>query len=121
MAVVKNITNDTLSLFRADAPPVDPGDKVTLRDENFVDRAWPKSTWDLVTAPDLDGYIDQSTGEAWLFAEPTVATVLDEQPKAPEDMTVTELKQVIADAGIETDATKKADLIAAIAAHTPED
>lgn len=121
MAAIRNITKDTLSLFRADAPPIEPGDEVTLRDENFVDRAWPKSTWDLVTAPELDGYVDHSNDEAWLFAEPTVASVLDEQPKALEDMTVAELKQVISDAGIDTDATRKPDLIAAITANTPED
>lgn len=69
MAKVKNITRDVLSLFRADAPPIQPGDEVTVRDENFVDRAWPKSTWDLVDTPALDGYADASTDEAWLYVE----------------------------------------------------
>lgn len=121
MAVIRNTTNDTLSLFRADAPPIDPGDEITVRDENFVDRAWPKSTWELIEAPQLDGYADYSTDEAWLYAEPTVADVVEEQGKPLSDMTVPELKQVIADAGIETDATKKSDLIDAITAHTQED
>lgn len=70
MAKVKNITNDVLSLFHADAPPIDPGDEVVVRDENFVARAWPTSTWELVEPPVLDGYIDQSTDEAILWAEP---------------------------------------------------
>ena len=69
MAKVKNITGDVLSLFRADAPPVQPGDEVIVRDENFVGRAWPKSTWDLVDAPALDDHIDASSDEAWLYVE----------------------------------------------------
>lgn len=70
MAKVKNITGDVLSLFRADAPPVQPGDEVTVRDENFVGRAWPTSTWVLVEPPVLDGCVDQSTDDAILWAEP---------------------------------------------------
>lgn len=70
MAKVKNITNDVLSLFTPDAPPVEPGDEITVRDERFVGRAWPTSTWELVEAPELDGYTDQSTDEAILWAEP---------------------------------------------------
>lgn len=70
MAKVKNITGDTLSLFRADAPPVRPGDEVTIRDENFVERAWPKSTWKVVERPKLDGYVDLSNDDAYLWAAP---------------------------------------------------
>lgn len=86
MAKVKNLTPDTLSLFRADAPPVDPGGEVTVRDANFVDRAWPKSTWDLLEKPVLADefaeYVDQSTDEAWLFAvpEPAPEPVADPAP-----------------------------------------
>lgn len=69
MAKVKNITNDVLSLFRADAPPIQPGDEVTVRDENFVGRAWPTSSWELVEPPTLDGYSDQSTDDATVWAE----------------------------------------------------
>ncbi|WP_418063953.1 hypothetical protein [Pimelobacter simplex] len=67
MAVIRNTTADARSLFHMDAPPVNPGDEVTVRDENFVDRAWPKSTWDLVEPPEIEGYVDQSTEEAWLY------------------------------------------------------
>lgn len=113
MAKVKNITGDTLSLFRADAPPVDPGGVVTVRDENFVGRAWPKSTWEVVSAPELDGYTDLSTDEAWLWDEP-----LDDEGKPLVDMTVPELMEIVAAEDIDLDgATKKADIIAAIAAH----
>lgn len=81
MAKVRNITRDVLSLFRADAPPVHGADcpdpmcgkgcnEVELRDENFVDRAWPTSTWELVEAPTLEGYADLSTEEALLWAVP---------------------------------------------------
>ena len=65
MAVVKNKTGDVLTLFRADAPPVDPGGEVTVRDEVFVERAWPTSTWEVVTPP--EGYADESTEDAYLY------------------------------------------------------
>lgn len=65
MAVVRNITPDVLSLFRADAPPVQPGDDVTVKDENFVGRAWPKATWEVVTPP--EGYVDDDTEDAYVF------------------------------------------------------
>ena len=71
MAKVKNITGDVLSLFRADAPPIQPGDEVTVRDENFVGRAWPKSTWEVVEPPQVDGYAETSTEDAWLWSEST--------------------------------------------------
>ena len=69
MATVKNITPDVLALFRADAPPVQPGDEVEVRDENFVGRAWPMSTWHLVKKPGKP-YVDASTDDAHLFIEP---------------------------------------------------
>jgi hypothetical protein len=74
VAEVKNITKDELSLFRADAPPVQPGDTVTVKDENFVGRAWPMSTWALVKKPGRD-YVDVSTDDAHVFIE---------KPEAPE-------------------------------------
>ena len=70
MAVVKNITPDARSLFSADAPPAEPGDSVTISDARFVDRAWPKSTWELVEPPKLEGYTDQSVEDAYLWAVP---------------------------------------------------
>jgi hypothetical protein len=69
VAVVRNKTDDVLTLFRADAPPVDAGGEVTVSDANFVGRAWPTSTWELVEAP--EGYDDASTDEAHLYVEPT--------------------------------------------------
>lgn len=69
MAVVRNITPDVLSLFRVDAPPIQPGDEVTVKDENFVGRAWPKATWALKTKP-AKQYADVSTDDAFLFIEP---------------------------------------------------
>ena len=109
MAEVRNITGDVLSLFSADAPPVQPGDTVTVSDERFADRAWPKSTWEVVSKP--KGYIDASVDDAYLFvSEP--------------DETVAELKQQAADQGIDISGlTKKADIAAAIAAGptTPEE
>lgn len=70
MATVKNLSSDVLALFSADAPPVTPGDEVTIRDENFVDRAWPKSTWELVEPPRLEGYMDDDTDDAYCFVIP---------------------------------------------------
>lgn len=127
MAKVKNLTPDTLSLFRTDAPPVDPGGEVKVRDANFVDRAWPKSTWDLIEPPvledDLDGYVDLSTDEAWLFVKPVAESdASDGESKPLADMTIPELTDHAAANGIDLDgATKKADIIAAIAAHPQED
>jgi hypothetical protein len=76
MATVKNVTPDALSIGSVSAPPVNPGDEVEIRDENFVGKAWPKSTWDLVKKPGKP-YVDASTEDAHLFIEP-------EQP-APAD------------------------------------
>lgn len=126
MAKVKNLTPDTLSLFRADAPPVDPGGEVTVRDKNFVDRAWPKSTWDVIEEPvledDLAGYVDLSTDEAWLFAKPVAESDMADDGKPLADMTIPELTEYAAANGVDLDgATKKADIIAAIAAHPQED
>lgn len=111
MAKVKNITGDTLSLFRSDAPPCDPGGEVEVRDELFVGRAWPTSTWELVEPPALEGYEDRSTEDAHLWAEEPE----DEPEKALDDMTVAELKAHAEAAGIDLGgATTKADIRAAI-------
>lgn len=80
MAVVKNITTDALTLFTPNAPPCQPGDSVTVSDARFVDRAWPKSTWDVVEPPTLDGYTDQSTADAHLWA---AAPDVPEAPAKP--------------------------------------
>ena len=66
MAVVRNITSDKLALFHADAPPIDPGDEVTISDEVFAERAWPKSTWALVKKPGK-GFKDASPEDAYVF------------------------------------------------------
>ena len=85
MAVVKNITPDRLHLFSPDAPPIEAGDEVTLSDERFVGRAWPKSTWKLVKPP--VGYSDASTDDAhlWVAPEPEPesadATEAEAEPK----------------------------------------
>jgi hypothetical protein len=82
VAVVRNTTPDTLSLFHADAPPIHGAgcercgggcNTVTVRDERFVERAWPKSTWEVVEPPEVDGYVDASTDEAWLWTIPEAA------------------------------------------------
>ncbi len=72
MAVVKNITPDALSVFRSEAPPCQPGDEVTIKDENFVGRAWPHAHWKLVTPPadDYAAYVDDDTDDAYVFVLP---------------------------------------------------
>lgn len=72
MARLRNITADTLTLFRADAPPVYAGDEITVRDEVFVDRAWPKSTWDLIDPPTLEGFEQVECDDAYIWQAVTV-------------------------------------------------
>jgi hypothetical protein len=79
VATVKNITDDVRSIGDPYAPPVSPGDEVTIADERFVDRAWPKSTWALVEPPKLAGYSDDDTDDAHCFVIPPP------EPKWPEE------------------------------------
>ena len=72
MAVVRNITKDALSLFTPEAPPVRAGKETDVPDADFVNRAWPKSTWALVKKPGKD-YTDASVEDAYVFV-PTVVT-----------------------------------------------
>ncbi len=65
MAVVKNLTGDTLALFRADAPPVDPGGEVTVRDALAVGRAWPRRTWEFLEPP--ADHTDVGPDDAYIF------------------------------------------------------
>lgn len=65
MAVVKNKTGDTLHLFSPSAPPIDPGGEVTVSDENFVGRAWPKSTWEVIEPP--AGCVDVGPEDAYVY------------------------------------------------------
>lgn len=67
MAVVRNITQDVLSLFRPDAVPVRPGKEVEVVDADFAGRAWPKSTWALVKKPVGKGFVDVSIEDAYVF------------------------------------------------------
>lgn len=115
MAVVRNITPDALSVFRSDAPPCKGGDEVFVKDENFVGRAWPHATWELVTPPEGDyaDYADDDTDDAYVFVLP------EPEEKALADMTKSELLDVAAEKGIDvTGLTTKADLLAAL---TPQE
>lgn len=52
MAVVKNITPDDLSVGTPDGGLIArAGKEVDVPDADFVDRAWPTSTWKLVKKP----------------------------------------------------------------------
>ena len=112
MAVLENITPDTLAVAAPGSPgkAVPPGGHLEVADADFADRAWPTSTWRLVKKPGKD-YLDASLDDAVLYVT------------EPEE-TVAELRQQAADLGVDiTGLTKKADIAAAIAAGptTPEE
>ena len=112
MAVVRNITPDALSVFRSEAPPCQPGDEVTVKDENFVGRAWPKSTWEVVVEPE-GGYVDNDTEDAYCFVLP------EPEETALADMTKADLLAFAAEKGVDvTGLSTKADLLAAL---TPQE
>lgn len=85
MAEVKNITTDELSLFRADSPPVKPGDTVTVKDENFVGRAWPKATWALIKKPAKPYVEDTSVTDAYVYTEPEAPEAPAEKPEGGDE------------------------------------
>jgi hypothetical protein len=86
VAEVRNITSDELSLFRADAPPIQPGDTVTVKDENFVGRAWPKSTWALVKKPAKPFVEDTSVSDAYVYIEPEATEApAEEKPEGGDE------------------------------------
>lgn len=78
MAVVRNITDEALTL--SSGLTVGPGKEETIPDAEFVDRAWPKSTWALVRKPGK-GYTDASPEDAFAFtsAETTDSTATTEE------------------------------------------
>jgi len=102
VAVVRNITPDDLSLFSVEGSQVAAGKEATVPDEQFVNRAWPKSTWALVRKP--SGYIDASTDDAFVFIP-------------DPDESIADLKQRAAAEGVDiTGLRSKADIAAALAA-----
>ena len=86
MAVIKNISGETLSLFRPDAPPIDPGGEVTIRDEMFVGRAWPSDVWEIVTGPEVEGYVETPTADAavWQTEADSAAALAETPDRDPE-------------------------------------
>lgn len=97
MAKVKNITPDPLSLFSVDAPPVLPGDTVTVRDEAFVERAWPSSVWEVVEPPAIEGVTEAVVEDAHLWTAQPVAGEEPEHLDAPsfEVLSVAEPVEVV--------------------------
>lgn len=87
MATIRNITDDVLSLFRPDAPPVRPGDEVEISNETFAGRAWPKTTWALAKKPGKD-FRDHSTEDAFVFLpadeEPPVEPTAGSSPETAD-------------------------------------
>lgn len=67
MAVVRNITQEAVSLWRPDDNIIGPGKEAEVADEDFVDRAWPTSTWKLIKKPTGKGYKDASVEDAVVF------------------------------------------------------
>lgn len=99
MAKVKNITLDSLSLFSVDAPPVLPGDIVTVRDEAFVERAWPSSVWEVVEPPAIEGVTEAVVEDAHLWTAQPGTGEEPEHLDAPsfEVLSATEPVEVIPD------------------------
>jgi hypothetical protein len=64
VAVVKNITDEALSLL--DGRSVEAGAEADIPNEQFADRAWPTSTWALVKKPGK-GFHDHSVDDAIVF------------------------------------------------------
>lgn len=97
MALVKNITTDPLSLFSVDAPPVLPGDTVTVRDEAFVERAWPSTVWEVVEPPALEGFTEVNVEDAHLWSEHPTEPEQGEHLDAPsfEVLSVAEPVEVV--------------------------
>lgn len=79
MAVLKNITADERSLFRVEGQVVKPGDSVEIPDEEAANRAWPKSTWEVLKKPGKD-YVDKSLDDAHLFV-PKSAPEVESTPE----------------------------------------
>lgn len=77
MAVVRNITKDALVLSLPGFPTVGPNKEAEIPDADFVDRAWPTSTWKLVKKPSGKGVTDVSTDDALVFS--TSETTPDEE------------------------------------------
>lgn len=103
MAVVRNITPDELSVLGQTVPAGETGE---FSDEDFADRAWPHSTWELVTKP-AKAYTDASPDDAYVFSG------------SPNDSrTVAELRALAGEKGVDLSGlTKKDDIIAAIESH----
>lgn len=127
MATIRNKTNDTRTLFAADAPPIHGADcqecgggcnEVTVSDEKVAGRAWARSTWEFVTPPEglVDvGDTDEDDG-AYLYVTEEEAEAL--APVDLDAMTVPQLKKYAAANAIDLgDATTKADIRAAIDSH----
>lgn len=109
MARIKNISGEALCLFRSDAPQINAGDTITVRDEVFVGLAWPTDIWEVVEAP-VDA-VNVSSADAALYLDPTAAP----EPPNFSAMTIAELTDYAEANDIDlTGATLKADIVAAI-------
>lgn len=82
MAVVRNITDDALAL--TSGATVGPGKEHSVPDEQFVDRAWPKSTWALVRKP-AKGCVDVSPEDAFVFSSAAEDNAADTTPASSEE------------------------------------
>jgi hypothetical protein len=79
VAVLRNISGESLALGRPDALPIKAGDEITVENERFAGTAWPKSTWELVTKPGK-GYVDRSPEDAYVFVTKDEADADAETP-----------------------------------------
>lgn len=65
MAVVRNITPDDLALV--DGRVVPAGEEVEVSNDDFAERAWPTSTWELVTKPGKGYHRDSDVADAIVY------------------------------------------------------
>jgi hypothetical protein len=72
MAQVRNISPDKLTVG---SRTVDKDELLEVPDADFIDRAWPTSTWKLVKAP--TGFVDQKVPDAIHFAVPVLPETND--------------------------------------------
>lgn len=79
MAVVRNITPDDLVVGDRSAPA---GEEVEIPNEELAGRAWPTSTWELVTKPGKGYHRDSSVEDAIVYHSADAGEATDSEESA---------------------------------------
>lgn len=72
MAQVRNVSNDKLHVPHV-GRVLDPDELLEVADGDFVDRAWPTSTWKLVTSPAVGTDVSPDDAILWTSLTPETA------------------------------------------------